>query len=213
MPSLSSASRSQLLQHKLNRHSTIILLKVKPSWLITMRSSNWEKFKKKRPLINPISRSIRLNKMEDSIWMIWSVIHTWLRFSNNCLRLCNKMRLWMLTSTTVRETWWEAKEDHITTSHSITGVDIMEEETCSPWITCNHKCMDNNQCQECQALDHNNQEWDSHNHRWTKCHHSQAWLKCQTCHRCQDSQDNHNNQQRWPQIRDTRVWPWSSSHQ
>jgi len=185
MPSLSSASRSQLLQHKLNRHSTIIPSKVRPSWLITMRSSNWEKFKKKRPLINPISRSIRLNKMEDSIWMIWSVIHTWLRFSNNCLRLCNKMRLWMLTSTTVRETWWEVK-DNITTRDTITQTDIIKHKTCSPWTTCNREFMDHNKCKEYSQDHHKQQEWDSHS-PWAKCHHSQAWIKChQTCHQCQD---------------------------
>jgi len=59
-------SRHLTLQPLLNRAYTIKLSMISVSWLITMRSSSTEKFKKKKLLIKEISKGINNNKLADS---------------------------------------------------------------------------------------------------------------------------------------------------
>jgi len=193
------ASRHQMLLPPLSKTFITTPLRVNLSWLIIMRSKNWESYKEKKPWISPTSSNTWLRRPVDSIWTTWSPILTWLRSSNNFLKSCNKTKQWTPTSTLKRETWIEDKEDNKINTEEATKI---EDQTCKAvkiWEDNNHIWEDNNTV-ECQVHMAWTREWIKINNPWPNQCQAQLQEVCQeshkeVCSQCQELQQQ--IQQTW----------------
>jgi len=202
---------------------TIIPLKANLSWSIIMKSKNWESFKGKKPWTSPTSSSTWLRRPEDSIWTTWSPILTWLRFFNNCLKSCNRMKPSTISSTNMIEIWLTSMEDQDITKTDRTSTKTEDKEviTAKTWVTWTNTSSRiwvdiKDKCQvHMVVLEDKDREWTRHHHQWTnQCqlsHLCQESLK-ETCNKCQEFHSNTLTNSRWPQNKSTCKLSQSSFH-